>query len=100
MWETTNPYPLPKRCGKEWRFLSNIEEYNGRARSVAERFGVAVWDTYSVLKHVFDRNYDQTGHYRFPEALWPSLVDSLLAKETGRGNATSGKVLASRVVRR
>jgi hypothetical protein len=80
VWATLNPMGLPERCAHEWRFLNNIEEYNARALPLAKQFNVSIWDTYSALKHVYDRSYDGW-HYRLPEAVRPSLLEVLLEKE-------------------
>jgi len=81
VWMTTNPHPIPRRCKKEWRFLNHIEEYNRRALVVSRNLGVSVWDTYSILKHVYDRDYDGA-HYRYPDAVMPSFMRLLAAKTT------------------
>ncbi len=78
VWATTNPFPSPG-IAKECRFLYNIEEYNVKALNLAKRFKISIWDTFSVLKHVYDRSYDNA-HYKFPDALWPSLLDVVRKK--------------------
>jgi hypothetical protein len=80
VWVTVNPYPLPQRCAAEWRFLDLIERFNEGARAAAAAYNVTVWDTYDVLKHVFDLTYDGN-HYKFPVATGTSLA--LLLSRTG-----------------
>ena len=75
IWTTMNPRPLQRRCEKEWRFLDVIERFNEGARAVVAARNVAVWDTYELLKHVFDLTYDgDHGHYKFPTAVGLSLA--------------------------
>jgi len=73
VWATMNPYPLPMQCKTEWRFLDVIESFNEGAQAVAAARNVSVWDTYGLLKHVFDLTYDGS-HYKFPAALGTSLA--------------------------
>jgi hypothetical protein len=88
IWATINPHPLPRRCAKEWRFLDLIERFNKGATVTAMAWNVSVWDTYSVLKHVFDLTYDGShGHYRFPDAVRASLLRLLTDRDRAQGRS-------------
>ena len=89
IWATINPHPLPRRpCTKEWRFLDLIERFNEGATAAAKVSNVSVWDTYSVLKHVFDLPYDGAhGHYWFPDAVRASLLRLLTERNGALGRS-------------
>ena len=91
IWATINPHPLPRRpCTKEWRFLDLIERFNEGATAAAKVSNVSVWDTYSVLKHVFDLPYDGAhGHYWFPDAVRASLLRLLTERNGGVGRRSA-----------
>ena len=90
IWATINPHPLPRRCAKEWRFLDLIERFNEGATAAAKASNVSVWDTYSVLKHVFDLTYDGiSGHYRFPDAVGASLLSLLTERDSALGRRSA-----------
>ena len=77
-------------CTKEWRFLDLIERFDEGATAAAKVSTVSVWDTYSVLKHVFDLTYDGiSGHYRFPDAVGASLLSLLTERDSALGRRSA-----------